>query len=68
MLELIKELAVPYEKQQYPAKFMKNGIRYYELSDIEIKFASVEMRNDPHSQTFEQQKVCDKSSIKYLQN
>lgn len=66
MVELLYDLALPPQQQQFQVKYIKNGIRHYEVNDIEAKMALIDLNRT--NKWAEREKVCSKQSIKTLEN
>jgi len=67
MQSILKDLAKPKHLQTYSLTYVKDNIRYYEVKDIEVKIAFIELA-PKKGESISSDKICNKDSVKILRN
>lgn len=60
-------MRLPTHKQSFKLKYTRNGIRHYEIDDVEAKVALVSIE-ELVGQDARGERVCNRTAIKLLKN
>jgi hypothetical protein len=63
----VEDMCLPVHKQAFKLKFTRNGIKHYEIDDLEAKVAMISIE-ELEGQGVGGERVCNRTAVKLLKS